>query len=388
MKQERLNELIGKFNLQQATSAEIEELHELYDQFDEKPGYTDQLGGKQRENYRDKLFARIRHKIIAEEQKALQPARTILKLGWVTTGLAASVIICLTFAGYQFLKRGTSAETVQLVTGDLPPGSVGATLKFGNGKTIKLADAAEGAIANEKGVIISKSKGGKLVYKVSNENSLDDHPLTNTLSTAKGETYQLKLPDGTVVFLNASSTLEYPENFSGTVRRVVKLTGEAYFEVAKDGKHPFVVKTVQQQIEVLGTHFNVNSYPDETNTQTTLLEGSVNVTRNNDRAMRHLSPGQQSILDPYQLVVHDADVDEAVAWKNGDFDFNKEDLRSIMRKLARWYNIEVVYSGNIHESTFTGKISRSKNISQVLKMLSKTKTVHFKIQERRVIVTE
>jgi ferric-dicitrate binding protein FerR (iron transport regulator) len=196
------------------------------------------------------------------------------------------------------------------------------------------------------------------------------------------------LPDGTNVWLNAMSELRFPVKF-GTKERKVELIGEAYFEVAKNKEVPFKVLTAHQEIEVKGTHFNVNSYADENFARTTLLEGSVKISEPATPAKSWmLSPGEQAETNKKtgQTVIANANLKGAVAWKNGYFLFNDEKLESIMAKIARWYDIEVVYEGNLEGRSLLGQIERSKNISSILNLLELTGNVHFKISGRRVVV--
>jgi transmembrane sensor len=276
-------------------------------------------------------------------------------------------------------------------------GSNTATLTLANGKKIKLSAVAAGQISTEAGVSISKSKDGKLIYSVLERNiKVSDTIQLNTLSTAVGETYQIRLPDGTRVWLNAASSLKYPANFGVGSKRKVQLSGEAYFEVAKLERKtkgsvnthvPFSVVTDKQEIEVLGTHFNISSYQEESTEKTTLLEGAVRVSLLNASSKNvNLLPNQQAVLTAGKLSMYEVDAAESVAWKNGKFTFDHEDINSIMRKVARWYNIEVVYQDNLEGVKLTGSISRFENISKLLEILENTKQVHFKIDGKRIIV--
>jgi ferric-dicitrate binding protein FerR (iron transport regulator) len=195
----------------------------------------------------------------------------------------------------------------------------------------------------------------------------------------------LELPDGTKVWLNSSSSLTYPVIFKGK-ERGVELTGEAYFEVAKNAASPFFVKTSSQTIKVLGTHFNINSYQDEKSVKTTLLEGSVEVTGNGTRQITSLKPGQQAVNSAGNIkIISDADIDEAVAWKNGKFLFRNTDLQTVMRQLSRWYDVEVTYQGVVAAKHYRGRISRNVPVSQVFEIL-KTSGVNFIINGRTIIV--
>ncbi|MDB4926541.1 FecR family protein [Mucilaginibacter sp.] len=270
-------------------------------------------------------------------------------------------------------------------TKDITPGTNTAILTLSNGKKINLRGAVNGQLAIQSGIQIYKTTSGQITYKVSG-NIDNAHPnQTNNISTPKGGQWQVILPDGSKVWLNSASSFSYPAMFGKQKDRLVQLSGEAYFEVAKDRLHPFIVKTDKQNVEVLGTHFNINAYPDEPAVKTTLAEGSVKVSDLFGKT-KFLTPGQQSLLKNGNLTVGEANVEEALAWKNGYFRFNDEDIQSIMRKLSRWYHIDVQYNDNAPIGGLNGKISRYKNISQVLQALEATKTVHFKMEGRRVIV--
>lgn len=283
----------------------------------------------------------------------------------------------------------TSESPVQPQIATINPGGNKAVLTLGNGEQIVLNEASNGVLANQSGVIVKKVKNGQLIYSIDQNPILSDGLSFHTITTPKGGQYQVILPDGTAIWLNAATTIRFPARFTGN-ERLVSLTGEAYFEVAKNKRMPFKVSTDQQVIEVLGTHFNINSYTDESNIKTTLLEGSVKVIAKvkspaATSRMVVLKPGQQTVVGA-DFKVRKADLEEVMAWKDNRFAFNSLPLEDIMRQLSRWYDVEVVYKGDISAKTFTGSISRYANVSQVLNMLELTTRVHFKIEERRIIV--
>ncbi|MBB5441322.1 hypothetical protein HDC92_005030 [Pedobacter sp. AK017] len=289
------------------------------------------------------------------------------------------------FKAYYMSSRHPEGReaTRDLSANDIAPGRNVAKLKLANGRVITLSDAKTGlvvvasslkyndgsAIAQGDPGLSSRSATGQAVDEV-------------VMSTPRGGTYQIVLPDGSKVWLNAASSITFPSSFSKLPKRVVELSGEAYFEVFKNKNQPFIVKSKGQQVEVLGTHFNINSYADEGSVKTTLLEGSVNVNGT------ILKPNQQAVLNHNTITVEQADAAEIMAWKDGLFRFNNENIASIMLKLSRWYNIDVVYQNIPKPDGFTGTISRFKNISQVLKMLSETESVKFKVEGRRVTVIQ
>jgi ferric-dicitrate binding protein FerR (iron transport regulator) len=308
-----------------------------------------------------------------------------IKLLWKRIAAVASIFLICTIGIYYLNKGMMSGISVDLAkSSEINPGSNNATLTLANGKKIVLSTALNGKLAHEAGVVITKAANGMLVYEISAQDEQNSVQI-NTLSTAKGEQYQVLLPDGTRVWLNAATSLKYPSSFSRTKERRVELSGEAYFEVAKDKAHPFIVSTKQQSIEVLGTHFNVNSYVDEEITKTTLLEGSVKI--NGDVLLK---PGQEALLAKSgALTIFNVDTENAVAWKNGLFVFENETLKSAMNKIARWYNVEVLYQGNNLELlTVGGSISRFDKVTDVLSLFEKAGNIQFVIKERTIIISD
>ena len=308
---------------------------------------------------------------------------TFLKIGIRLLSAATIVGIILTLT-VKFLLPLETPESLP-AKGDIAPGTNAAVLTLSNGKRIDLSTAGTGQLASQPGIHIYKTAGGQVTYKIAGNSDHGDANTMNNISTPKGGQWQLILPDGSKVWLNSASSFSYPASFEKQKERVVQLKGEAYFEVAKDKLHPFIVKADKQSVQVLGTHFNINSYTDEPAVRTTLAEGSVKVTALAGET-KQLVPGKASVLRNGSLTIADANIEEALAWKNGYFRFNDENIQSIMRKVARWYNVNVEYKGIIPADGLNGKISRSKNISQLLRALEATRTVHFKLEGRRVTV--
>jgi transmembrane sensor len=289
-------------------------------------------------------------------------------------------------------KHQDKTETLALnqPVKDLQPGGNKATLTLADGSVIVLDSTRHGKIANQQNIVIKADEDGKIVYDEAGDETLPDSPAPaktvamNMLATPRGGQYQLVLPDGTKVWLNAASSLKYPAAFTGDERRV-ELTGEAYFEVSKDPSKPFYVKTASQTVAVLGTHFNINSYADETATKTTLLEGSVKVTGNNGQSVK-IKPGEQAVNIASAISIKEnVDTDEAVAWKNGKFMFRNTDLQTIMRQLSRWYDVDVEYQGTMAQKHYMGRISRNVPVSQIFEIL-KTSGLNFTINGRKIIV--
>jgi transmembrane sensor len=270
---------------------------------------------------------------------------------------------------------------------DILPGKVGATLTLASGKKIRLSDAASGAIAVEAGITVRKSAEGRLIYQAGAESADANPDALNTLSTIAGETFMVVLPDQSRVWLNSASSISYPLALAGLAVRKVRISGEAYFEIAKDKTRPFVVESKGQQVEVLGTHFNVNGYDNELATATTLLEGRIKII--SGKHTKIINPGEQAVSSEAGISVHPADEENVTDWKEGDFNLNHVDFKSAMRKIARWYNIEVIYDKDLPEDIETGGwISRNNKLSVVLKLIESSGQVHFKVQGRKVFVTK
>ncbi|AOM79484.1 FecR family protein [Pedobacter steynii] len=304
---------------------------------------------------------------------------------WLRISAAAAAIFIIVGIGL-VLQKGNQ-HNKNIFHNDISAGINSATLTLDNGQKIILSNAKSGQLASESGILITKSADGEITYSIKNqtENAANK---TNTLSTVNGQTYRLQLPDQSKVWLNAASSIKFPASFAGLKKRKVELTGEAYFEISKDKDHPFIVKTNQQEVQVLGTHFNINSYPDKQNTSTTLLEGSISIT-NEHKQQQLLKPGETTLVNNKEdILVSPADIKSIMAWKNGDFRFNEERIDEIMLKISRWYDIEVTYHGPISKEKFSGKISRDKNISEVLNMLSYSNAVKFIVEGRRVTVMQ
>ena len=300
-------------------------------------------------------------------------------------GIAASILVVLSI-GYLLLPERQKDQVVnQKAEVSISPGRQAASLILANGKKIFLADRQTGKVAQEAGLTITKTSNGELIYEIKGAN----HKATgfNTLATTNGETYRVRLPDGSMVWLNAASSLKYPISFQNSAARVVELFGEAYFEISKDRRHPFIVKSKGQQVEVLGTHFNINAYNDEPAVITTLLEGSVRIKSDRGTA-KVLKPGQQAELTNAGIGIDQADIRLVTAWKYGHFRFKNESLQSVMRKISRWYNVEVTFQKGLPEDTYSGAVTRHSDIRQVLEIMEVSNNIHFTIKARRIIISK
>ena len=311
------------------------------------------------------------------------------KNNWRFQYAAAAVIICIISISTYFLLKpehsnqiGRTGNVEIIHKNDLAPGANKAVLTLANGASIILDSAQNGTLTTQGNTKILKLNG-MLTYEDSNKAS--SAVLYNTISTPRGGQYQLVLADGSKVWLNAASSLRFPAAFTGKERKV-ELMGEGYFEVAKNASMPFKVEVNGMEVEVLCTHFNINSYNDEPAIRTTLLEGSVKINKNNTTSL--LKPGQQAEVNSAGEVriINNADIDEAVAWKNGKFQFDRADIYAVMRQIARWYDVDAEYKGAAITSHFGGTISRNVNLSQVLNMLHLTGTVKFEVNGKKIMV--
>jgi transmembrane sensor len=297
---------------------------------------------------------------------------------------AASVILLVgLFLIYRFaIKAKTGDKDIVAADSNLKPGGNRATLTLADGSVIDLSDAKKGLLKKEQGSDISKLNDGELVYVA--DSSAADGSAIHTLSTPVGGQFQIKLSDGTKVWLNAATTLKYPAKFSSTERNV-EVDGEAYFEVAKNDKQPFhVMLSDSAGITVLGTHFNVMSYKNEDAKEITLLEGSVSVSSRNKTDK--LQPGMQETITGNDLTKRGGvDVEEITGWKDGQFVFHDATIESIMRQVERWYAARIIYQGNIKQ-LFNATISRSEPLSKLLHLLQLNGYVKFKIENKTVYV--
>ncbi|WP_293312785.1 FecR family protein [Pedobacter sp. UBA5917] len=303
---------------------------------------------------------------------------------------AAAAILVIVLGGLFFYKmRLQQGSANSLASSNIKRGEQTATLTLSNGKKIVLSGALNNSSINEHGVNITRTADGKLIYRIT-ENTTDTG-IYNTLSTAKGQQYSVVLPDGSLVHLNAGSSITYSTGLNHTARRKIKLEGEAYFEVAKNRQHPFEVLTGQQMVEVLGTHFNINSYSDEPATKTTLLEGSVKVfPLRNQGSDQHkiLVPGEQAVLSKGMITVEKVNPEEAIYWKDNKFSFHSEDIETVMREVSRWYDVTVIYQDDVKHVKVSGSVSRFADISMLLDKLEKTGLLKFTIKGRNITVSK
>lgn len=302
---------------------------------------------------------------------------------WPKILVAAAITLTIAFSAYFFTdffpsQKNIIAQHEQQIL----PGGNKAILTLANGKQIILDAAANGKLLQQSGLIITKTADGQIRYEAAGNSGDKKTDSYNLMTTPRGGQYHIVLADGTAVWLNAESSIKYPETFNGKYRDVA-ITGEAYFEVAKDKSHPFRVQSRGQQVEVLGTHFNVNAYADEALIKTSLLEGAVKVSNATGKIL--LKPGQQSQVNATGISAVELEGADAIAWKNGLFNFNKSDIETVMRQFSRWYDVQVVYQGGIPDVRITGKVHKDANLSKALEILSYL-DIHYSIKDRTLTI--
>lgn len=354
-------------------NAIVNEYPELAAKVSEAMKLYEWLSGNQRElsDEKERLLNRI---------ELDHPSRVIrLRRFWWA---AAAIVAILTWGTISFLNHENQKQQIAHQDTLILPGSNKAYLELGDGRRILLDSLQNGEIANRGGAILSQIDG-TISYQP--ENSRSEAAEYNTIRTPLGGQFQVILADGTHVWLNAGSSLKYPTRFNGTERRV-ELTGEGYFDVSKNPLQPFIVSTGNASIRVKGTSFNVNAYSDEPILKTTLVHGAVTVSVQNQSI--NILPGQQAVITQAGAlsIISDVDLGAETAWKDGKFVFHNDNIRTVMRQLARWYDIEVTYSNGISNDEFVGVISRYASLSDVLKMLQTTETVQFKTEGKKITV--
>lgn len=351
----------------------------------------------------------LRNRMLHQLKEAIHPAAPAKELPLyrnIRWQVAAAILLLLGVGTWLWLDRPATPPTATTITSNkntapILPGGNKATLTLADGSIIELDTAGNKTLAQQGNTRIIKLNNGQLAYHDASQQDANAPVLYNTIRTPNGGQYEIILPDGSHAWLNAASILRFPTVFTGTERKV-QLTGEAYFEVAKNAHLPFRVYTTDVQlhergiVEVLGTHFNVNAYSDEPSVKTTLLEGKVKVSVSSPGDTIHLikpvtlAPGMQSSFpnDPARLSaiqLREVDTDEVIAWKNGLFNFNKADIQTVMRQLARWYDVEVVYEGPVSKEKFEGEIPKNATLNEVFKILELS-AVHFKVEGHKVTV--
>jgi ferric-dicitrate binding protein FerR (iron transport regulator) len=374
-----LEELAHKYRLGTITEAEKAKFDSWFNQHSDTPLFVADESRPNAEEHENILFEKIRSRIAKEVPKP----RKIFP--WKKLSVAAAMLLFVGFGGWYILQRDIADQveqaTVQIE--DIAPAQEKATLTLADGRKIELSGLDRGEIAKLNGIEIQKSEDGLITYSVVATDTKATS-LYNELSTAKGEQFQIVLADGTRVWLNSGTKLRFPQHFDGQGNRQVYLEGEAYFEVAHNAQKPFIVKSDDQQVEVLGTHFNINNYPEDSGMKTTLLEGSVRINK-----QTLLKPNQQAVSSTSGVRVYDVVAQDYIDWKSGIFTFKNENIVAVMRKLARWYDVDVAFqSDEIFDRTFTGNISRREYVSKVLYILEQSSDLKFTLQGRKITVVK
>lgn len=380
-----LNNILKKYLEGKASPEEIIFLNQYYDYLEEQQGLSTLLSAAENEKIERRNWERLNAEINLPSTD-IYPHHISVFRKWRFVA-AASITIAIGFGGWFFAvnKNDKPQQVVQkTVPGDIKPPEVNrATITLSNGETVYLDSAANGSLAVQGAVKLVKLADGKIVYETESEEVVAI-PTYNTLTNPKGsQVVHMTLADGSRVWINAGSSITYPIAFINN-ERAVSVTGEAYFEVAPDKTKPFKVSKGNLQVEVLGTHFNVNAYDDEKNIKVTLLEGAVRLKINEDNQV--LRPGEQAQVSGNINILKDVDVQAVMAWKDGWFKFSGVDIETIMRQATRWYDIDIEYKGKV-KGTLSGGISRNVNASQLFRLLEMTDKVKFEIDGRKVIVT-
>lgn len=381
MNQRELQSLIEKYLKGNCTPDEIVLLESWY----LAKSKQDKLPVEEKELtiYKELIWQNIQQNIDVIEKPASNRKRF-----FTVISVAASITLTLFIGGYYLIVRHQKERITKISIKekqDILPGTNKAMLVLSNGKQISLASVQAGIIAQEGNITVKKQGANILSYKqVSNNNG--DKPLAyNTISTPNGGQWPIiELPDGTRAFLDAASSISFPVSFNK--ERKVTITGQVYFEVIHDSKKPFRVTVKGITIEDLGTSFNVNAYDNESGIKTSLIEGSVSVAKRNEKLI--IKPGEQAVTSSGsdKILSKQVDIDEIVAWKNGLFQFNHTNIDVVMRQIARWYDVEIIYKEDVSKISFTGSLSRNLKLSKSLQMLSVT-GLHFKIEGKKIIVT-
>lgn len=387
-----LTTAIDKYLNGQATPAEEQMVFDWYYSFrDETIEIPSELTDL-REKIEERIWARLSNTI--QYQPGNQQKRVLVFYRQRWFRISAASIVLLVLSSYLFFGRNepqqvtTHQPSAPTPGHDVQPGSNKAMLTLNDGSRIILDSAANGKLFQQGNTAVIKHSDGALSYN--NTNGLAATRYYNTLSTPRGGYYRLTLSDGSAVWLNAASSIRYPTEFAKNERRV-QITGEAYFEIAGNRSWPFIVTvmnngTQKGEVEVLGTHFNIMAYDDETIIRTTLLEGSVKIRTAAEQAQR-LQPGEQAqLLDNKLVVTNLVDVEEIIAWKNGLFQFNHAPIQSLMRQLARWYDIDVRYEGALPSVETTGKAPRNISLATMLKILELS-DIHYRIEGKTLTIT-
>lgn len=409
MTNDRIEELLAKFlagDISTDEKAELEQWlssddrHNIF-QFVHKEEWVkkgiEDLDKIDVESGYEKYITRYHSREVEPDNYEMPAPTTSRRIPWLA--VAAAAVIIFSLGSWYYFFRSTKQqqaqkEPVDRYHNDIAPGGNVATLQLADGRTIRLDESAKGLLASEGETTVEKTADDRLEYSAGSQ-TVNGKTRFNTISTPSGGQYHVVLPDGSRVWLNSASSIRFPLSFTGSERKVT-ITGEAFFDVThmKRGQHklPFIV-TIQQasgstgEVQVLGTRFNINAYNDEPSVKTTLLAGSVRIVPASrpDQA-KLISPGQQADYNSFgDVVIRTPDTSSTVAWRDGRFNFQNESIQSIMRQLARWYDVKVLFRDNI-DARFVATFPRDIQMSEMLKILEKTNIVRFAIEGKTVTV--
>ncbi|HJP62224.1 MAG TPA: FecR domain-containing protein [Mucilaginibacter sp.] len=383
--EKRYQELAKKWLNKTIAPAEQEEFAAWYSAGQDKPLNIPDDFAEDEETHKARILAKINEAIKYDRRRG----NKIKYLRWASIAAACLLLLSIPPVYFHLRKKIAKPSAISYqkkpLQNDVNPGGNKATVTLGDGSKIVLNDARKGVLTSQGKTLLNKAKSDQLVYVAPASVTSSLPVVYNTISTPRGGQFQVVLSDGTKVWLNAASSITFPTIFTKGERRV-NITGEVYFEVAKNKELPFRVVAGKQTVEVLGTHFNINSYADENSIKTTLAEGSVKVSTEGQTVI--LKPDQQANVSnsgKSGITINNVDTDDILAWKEGSFVFEKADIPFIMRQASRWYDVTIKYEGNISERRFTGSISRSVNLSELLKMLKYT-GVNFRISDKTIVV--
>lgn len=367
--EKRILYLLERFENDQASPEELRELDRWYASFDDAPKLTDQISASESDQMHRRMLHKIEGELSASNDKKFRKG----------TGRMMGIgILAILVIGIILIFWEPRMQKVAGLEFDVASGKNKARLLISEHQAIDLEKAPIGVIYTAPGIAIRKDSAGLLSYRC--DKSASSNSITNELIIPAGGTFRVVLSDGSKIWINANSKLNFPIGFSGNERKV-QLNGEAYFEVAKNKAKPFIVQTPQQRIQVLGTHFNVNAYTDERIQKTTLLEGLVQISTSESVSKTVIiQPGQQADQDHNMIQVRSVNTEDAVGWKNGLFVFDQTELHDLMLQLSRWYNVDIVYQGNFPRRVFSGEIPRSYSLAEVLKVLE-LGSIHFRIEK-------
>jgi hypothetical protein len=383
VERQRFLSLLEKYTTGEATENEVALLDEYYKRLDAMSDV--ELSEKEENIFKASILKKIQSQIESEKQEL----KLVPKRSYKTIWYAAASVLFLIAAGSYFIRsdKNRISENKSAVSQkqSIPPGSDKAVLTLSNGEQIVLSSENTGALTSQGAAQLTKKANGELVYSVQDQSAKANAPVNyNTITVPRGGQYRLVLADGSKVLLNAASSLTYPTTFNGKYRNV-ELKGEGYFEIAKNEAMPFIVKADDVEVRVLGTHFNISAYPDDSNIITTLIEGAVSMQKGGRE--RLLKPGQQGTAQKNlsSISVQNADIEQAMGWVSGNFVFKDLNIKDVMKIVSRWYDVDAEYQGNAQFKKFGGTTSRYSNITELLDYMKITGGVNYKIEGRRIV---